>query len=146
MDELQWSSPVILRDWLMALLVRRGPLPPAKPGVYVVTLSGWTGSPSIEAGPLHVGGSGVLLERFMNLVPALLGFYATDPWIGRHYGGRKVREYCRKKRKQVGDLILSWAPTSLPCCWCVERILIDSLTPLLVERVPTKCYCPEDIR
>jgi hypothetical protein len=94
---MPWTGPFQLRSYLDQQGAAT-PLPPEDPGVYVVTELSWNGDPSVSAGVLWVGASGVrtpqskagLRGRIGNLVSSLCGFHGG--YAGLHAGGVSISQ------------------------------------------------------
>jgi hypothetical protein len=148
MKSLKWDGPFVLRQYLTAMLDMQGTWPSLAPGVYVVTMKPWKKHPTSDDGPVYVGGTGNLLERIGNFMADVLGFYGEGKdgtsWVGRHSGAQSLWKSCHDEKKKVGDLVLGWAPTSIPCHWCMERDVFKLLNPKenRKRRVGRQCCCP----
>ena len=150
MNRLKWVGPHLLRDYLGGLLAMTGNVwPPSRPGVYAVSKELWTGQPS--SGPvLYTGGTGNLLNRIADLIRDVLGFYGPvengTGWVGQHSGGQLLWAYCDKHGFPVGDLVIGWAATSVPCHWCMEAEIARLLKPSENRRTGGRkcCCCPPE--
>jgi hypothetical protein len=137
----KWVGPIQIRKLLESCLDGAiTPKPPASGSAYLVTRTGWQLNPTIESGPLYIGGNTGKSARFRTRLGDLLadafGFYTSE--TGHHSGGQHIHEWCVKNQVNPLDLHIAWIEGT-ECHRCLEDRLYRGLSPTLNRMVPSKC-------
>lgn len=146
MSGSNWSQPQTLREFIAKLLEGHTSIwPPSTPGNYGVGLRPWKERPTDEP-LLYSGGSTNLLNRIGDLLRDILGCYGSviggPGWVGRHSGAQHIRQWCLEQGFPLGDLRITWAPSTDICPWCVEAHMLKADKPSLSrQRGRRKCCC-----
>ena len=127
--ELEWTGSFQIKELLARCLEEGQAWPPAADGVYVVSQKVWEGSPTLDCGPLYVGGNTGRSKRFCTRVGDLIadmhGFW--DGGTGHHSGGQKLWKWCKKNDNPPGGLFLGWATAKEWCGRCAEVQVASAL-------------------
>lgn len=153
--QLNWTGPFQIQAYLDNAIstskVWESRWPPAGNAVYLVSCSAWRRSPSVDCGPLYVGGNTGSSERFCtrigDLIADAFGFFGSE--TGHHSGGQSLWYWSNENRVHPGTLYLAWARGRgrTACARCAERYLFDAFPKarqsggagLLNKRTPPRC-------
>lgn len=139
---MRWVNPITIDRLLDNVIDPSISRPPSANGVYVISLKGWSGTPTGDCVPLYVGSntsdSPLFRTRIGALVADAFGLYTDVKNGGHHSGGQSLHRYCLEHRINPKSLYIGWVE-DCKCHRCAETEVWDRLAPSLNKNKPADC-------